>query len=98
MSIADSGKAVGPIAATDEGCANQVKRLLLRHVRSAKKTLTRANIILAASPGGAQGCVDAFSAGEYIELANMIDDVELFFSEHKLTGDSDITVTIPTRS
>ena len=97
MGIADSEQP-SALALTNAHCAEQMKVVLADAVKRTKRQLNRISTMLSGAPGGAQGCVDALTAGEYTEVANMIDDLEAFHNDHKKTGDANITVTVPTQT
>jgi len=96
--LVDAGSAGSEPSVTDGNCAACVRMELIKIVRATKRSLERIASTLINSPGGAQGCVDTFSADEYTELTNMIDDLELFYNDHRPTGNDAITVTVPTQS
>jgi len=98
MGITDTGKSIPSSGATDAGCAAQVKNILFRQMRQSRKAMRRINQCFATAPGGSQGVIDALSPSEYAELNEMMTPITTLSNDHKLTDQTNITVTVPTQS
>ena len=98
MGIADAGQNVSGVGSTDAGQADRIRAMMLKQVQRCAQAINRLQFSFNNAPGGAQGVVDELTSAEHTEFSNMVSELVSFYNDHKLTGDADISLTVPSQT